>query len=188
MTDITQMLSMAQAGDPASAGRLWAAVYGELKKMAAGRMAGEKRQVTLQATVLVHEVWMRLAGPNGGEGRAVENRAHFFSAAAEVMRRILVDQARRRLSQKRGAGEESVPWEEAQVVATAPDEKLVEVNGVLDELAQHAPRQAEIVRLHFFVGLTHDEIAALLSLSESTVRREWMLAKAWLFQAIRAGR
>lgn len=148
--------------------------------MAAGKMAGENRQVTLHATVLVHEVWLRL----GDGAAAFDNRAHFFTAASEAMRRILVDQARRRLSQKRGSGEEALPIEEAEIVAAGTDEKILQVHEVLDELALNAPRQAEIVRLHFFVGLTNDEIAALLGIGESTVRREWTLAKAWLFQAI----
>ena len=179
MTALTHLLSQARSGDAAAASQLWQAVYAELKQMAAGRMAGEKRQVTLQATVLVHEVWLRL-----GDGAAFENRAHFFTTASEAMRRILVDQARRRLSQKRGSGEEALPTEEAEIVTAGTDEKILQVHEVLDELALHAPRQAEIVRLHFFVGLTNDEIAALLGIGESTVRREWTLAKAWLFQAI----
>jgi RNA polymerase sigma factor (TIGR02999 family) len=179
MTALTHLLSQARSGDAAAASQLWQAVYAELKQMAAGKMAGEKRQVTLQATVLVHEVWLRL-----GDGAAFENRAHFFTAASEAMRRILVDQARRRLSQKRGSGEEALQIEEAEIVTAGTDEKILQVHEVLDELAQHAPRQAEIVRLHFFVGLTNDEIAALLGIGESTVRREWTLAKAWLFQAI----
>jgi len=108
MNQVTHLLSQVRSGDAEAASRLWQAVYAELKQMAAGRMAGEKRQVTLQATVLVHEVWLRL-----GDAAAFENRAHFFTAASEAMRRILVDQARRRLSQKRGSGEEALPIEEA---------------------------------------------------------------------------
>lgn len=187
MTALTHLLSQARSGDAEAASRLWQAVYGELKQMAAGKMVGEKRQVTLQATVLVHEVWLRLAGGvgAGAAGAAFENRAHFFSAAAEAMRRILVDQARRRLSQKRGAGEEALPIEEAQVAASASDEKIIEIHEVLDDLARHASRQAEIVRLRFFVGLTNDEISAVLGIGESTVRREWTLAKSWLYNAIR---
>ena len=180
MTALTHLLSQARSGDAAAASQLWQAVYAELKQMAAGKMVGEKRQVTLQATVLVHEVWLRL-----GNAAAFENRAHFFTAASEAMRRILVEQARRRLSQKRGGGEEALPIEEAQIAAEGTDEKLLQVHEVLDELALHAPRQAEIVRLHFFVGLTNEEIATLLGIGESTVRREWTLAKAWLFQAIK---
>lgn len=178
--DITQILSQARSGDAAAVSRLWQEVYGELKQMAAVKMAGEKRQVTLQATVLVHEVWLRL-----GDAADFENRAHFFTAASEAMRRILVDQARRRLSQKRGAGEAVVALEDVSIEAAAPDEKILQVHEALDELAQHSPRQAEIVRLHFFVGLTNEEIAALLGLGESTVRREWTLAKAFLYQMIR---
>ncbi len=183
MTALTHLLSLARSGDTMAASRLWQAVYAELKQMAAAKMAGEKRQVTLQATVLVHEVWLRL-----GDGAAFENRAHFFTAASEAMRRILVDQARRRLSQKRGSGEEALPIEETEIVAAGTDEKILQVHEVLDDLALQAPRQAEVVRLHFFVGLTNDEIAALLGIGESTVRREWTLAKAWLFQAIQGRR
>lgn len=177
MTALTNLLSQARFGDSDAASRLWQAVYAELKQMAAGKMAGEKRQVT----VLVHEVWLRL-----GDAAAFENRAHFFTAASEAMRRILVDQARRRLSQKRGSGEEALPLEEAEIVAAGTDEKILQVHEVLDELALHAPRQAEIVRLHFFAGLTNEEIATLLGIGESTVRREWTLAKAWLFQSIKS--
>ncbi len=185
MTAITHLLSEARSGDAAVVSRLWQEVYGELKRIAAVKMAGEHRQVTLQATVLVHEAWMKLAGGGHAEPGVFENRAHFFSAASEAMRRILVDQARRRLSQKRGAGEAVVPLEEVCIEAVQPDEKILQVHEALDELAQHSPRQAEIVRLHFFVGLNHQEIAALLGMGESTVRREWALAKVWLFQAIR---
>lgn len=183
MNQVTHLLSQAHSGDAEASARLWQAVYAELKQMAAGKMAGEKRQVTLQATVLVHEVWLRL-----GNAAAFDDRAHFFTAASEAMRRILVDQARRRLSQKRGSGEEALPIEEAEIVAAGTDEKILQVHEVLDELALQSPRQAEIVRLHFFVGLTNDEIATLLGISESTVRREWTLAKAWLFQAIQKTR
>lgn len=186
MSDITLFLSQARNGEVDATARLWQAVYAELKQMAVGRMAQEKRQVTLQATMLVHEAWLRLDGADGQPKKQVfENRAHFFTAASEAMRRILVDQARRRLSQKRGLGEEALALEEASIVAAVSDEKIMEVNEVLDELAVHSPRQAEIVRLHFFVGLTNDEIAALLGIGESTVRREWTLAKVWLFQAMR---
>lgn len=181
MTALTHLLSAARSGDADAAHQLWQAVYAELKRMAAGKMAGEKRQVTMQATVLVHEAWLRLEGEAG-----FQSRAHFFTAASEAMRRILVDQARRRLSQKRGAGEAAVALDEVEIAVEKPDEKLLLVHEVLDDLERAFPRQAEIVRLHFFVGLKHEEIAALLGIGESTVRREWTLAKVWLMQAVRS--
>lgn len=189
MDDITLLLSQAQTGGAEEQQRLWNTVYGELKRMAAARMAGERRQVTMQATVLVHEVWRRLGGSAPGEAEmSFENRSHFFSVASEAMRRILVEQARRRLSLKRGGGQDFAPLEEAEIVATSADEKILEVHEALDDLERQDPRKVEIVRLHFFVGLTNEEICALLGLSDSTVRREWTAAKAWLFQAIQRGR
>lgn len=188
MIALTHLLSQARSGDAAADSHLWQEVYGELRRMAAVKMAGEKRQVTLQATVLVHEAWMKLAGGSPAEQGVFENRAHFFTAASEAMRRILVDQARRRLSLKRGAGEAVVALEDVSIKAAAPDDKILQVHEALDELARLSPRQAEIVRLHFFVGLTNEEIAALLGIGESTVRREWALAKVWLFQAVKKDR
>ncbi len=185
MGDVTMLLAAAKSGESGAEERLWQVVYGELRLMAAGKMGREERQVTLQATALVHEAWIRLSGP-GGEMPDWENRAHFFSAAAEAMRRVLVDQARKRLTGKRGGGSGHEPLMDLSIAAPSPDEKLLQIHEVIDELAAVDPRQARIVKLRFFIGLNHDEIADLLGMGESSVRREWTLAKAWLYQAIKA--
>ncbi len=185
MTDVTILLTAAKHGEPGAEHRLWQAVYEELRRIAGEKMAREGRAVTLQATMLVHEAWLRLAGPNA-EPQSWHGRAHFFSAAAEAMRRILVDQARRRLSQKRGGREEHVGAEFAAALAAPDDEKLLQVHEVLDDLAQESAQQAQIVKLKFFAGFTNEEIATMLEVNEKTVRRQWMTAKAWLFKAIKA--
>lgn len=185
MNKVTVLLEAAKSGKSGAEEQLWEAVYEELRRMAGEMMSRETREVTLTGTALLHEAWLRLGGGNGN-GQAWDSRGHFFTAAAEAMRRILVDQARARLRQKRGGGKEHVPLDEATCVATPQqDEKLLMVHEVLDELAGKDPQQAHIVKLHFFVGWTNDEIAAQLGISEKTVRRQWKLAKAWLFQALK---
>jgi RNA polymerase sigma factor (TIGR02999 family) len=183
MPEVTHMLHMARRDQPGAADRLWREVYDELKRMAAARMAVEARPALLQATGLVHEAWMRMSGP-AGEMRTWHNRAHFFGAAAEAMRRILVEQARQRLSAKRGGGREAVSLEEAGEIAGPSDQKTLQVHELLDALAQENVGRAELVKLRFFAGLSHTEIGALLGMSERTVRREWTLAKTWLFQSL----
>lgn len=185
MSEVTLLLKAAKAGNPSANERLWEVVYNELRRMAGEMMTREQREVTLSGTALLHEAWLRLTGP---EGATLEwdSRGHFFSAAAEAMRRILVDQARARLRQKRGGGDLPVELEQARhVAAPADDEKLLMVHEVLDELAREDLQKAHIVKLRFFVGYTHEETATLLGISEKTVRREWKLAKAWLFQALK---
>jgi RNA polymerase sigma factor (TIGR02999 family) len=144
-------------------------------------MASERPGHTLQATALVHEAYLRLSGSTG---RAWENRAHFFAAAAEAMRRILVDSARRKQQHKRGGNPEHVELCEFQIVAPAPDEKLIQVHDALDRLAREDPVKAEIVKLRYFVGLKHQEIADALGINEKTVRRHWEIAKVRLFEII----
>ncbi len=183
MSDVTLILQAARHGQPGAAERLWGMVYEELRRMAAGHMAAEGRVTMLQATALVHEAWLRLSGPEG-ETLEWDGRKHFFGAAAEAMRRILVEQARSRLAAKRGSGLRAEPLNEVAQIATPADERLLDVHEALEELARHDPRQAELVKLRFFVGLRCDEIAALLGTSERTVRREWTAAKTWLFRAI----
>ena len=152
--------------------------------MAASKMAHEAPGQTLQATALVHEAWLRL----GADGQPTwENRSHFFAAASEAMRRILVENARRKLRLKRGGGQERVDLEESAIAGPAEDEKIIQVHEAVETLAREDPQKAEIVKLRFFVGLGHDEIAALLGVNEKTVRRHWELAKLRLFQTIRAG-
>src|SRR5262245_9965714 len=145
-------------------------------------MAHEAAGQTLQPTVLVHEAWLRLGGNTQS---AWQNRAHFFSGAAEAMRRILVENARYKLRLKRGGGRERVEFEESAIEAPAEEEKVVQVHEALDALATEDPQKAEIVKLRFFVGLNHHEIAALLGVNEKTVRRHWEVAKVQLFQCIK---
>ena len=186
MNDVTVLLEAANAGSPGAEERLWEIVYVELRRMAGEMMARENREVTLSGTVLLHEAWLRLAGPDGTTP-VWDSRRHFFAAAAEAMRRILVDQARARLRHKRGGGHAPVAMEmAAQLAAPEPDDKLLMVHDVLDELALQDPRRAHIVKLRFFAGFTHDEIAAALGISEITVRRQWKLAKVWMIQALTA--
>lgn len=181
------MLTAARHGETGAEARLWNIVYQELRQMAAWRMAQEGREMTLQATELVHEAWLRISGADG-EMQTWNSRRHFFGAASEAMRRILVDQARARLSAKRGSGERAVSLELAVEVASPFDERLLEVHEFLDHLSLENPERAQLVKLRFFVGLSHAEIAELMEVSERTVRREWTLAKTWLFQAISAAR
>ena len=184
MSEVTILLDEARAGRPGAEERLWETVYEELRRMAGDMMSRENREVTLTGTALLHEAWIRLAG--SGNGQEWDSRGHFFTAAAEAMRRILVEQARARLRQKRGGGRVPVGLEQAtQIASPEEDDKLLMVHEVLDDLARDDPQKSHIVKLRFFVGFTHDEIAALLGISEKTVRRQWKLAKAWLFQALK---
>ena len=181
MSEITRILAAAQQGDADIAEQLLPLVYNELRGIAAAKMAHEAPGQTLQPTALVHEAWLRLGGT---DQPAWQNRAHFFSSAAEAMRRILVENARRKLRLKRGARAEHVELDSA-IQAPAEDEKIVDVSEALELLAREDPQKAEIVKLRFFVGLGNDEIAALLGVNEKTVRRHWEVAKVLLFQSIK---
>ena len=176
--DITTLLENAQAGQPGAAERLMHLVYAELKSMAAARMSREPAGHTLQPTALVHEAWLRLVD-EGGRSH-FQNRAHFFGAASEAMRRVLVDRARRRLAEKRGAGASHAPLDEIDIQAPAPSEELLQISDALDKLASIDARKAELVKLRYFVGLSFDEIALLLDISLPTAHRDWAYARAWL--------
>lgn len=176
MSQVTRILESIQGGDPKAAEELLPLVYEELRRQAAARMALESPGQTLQATALVHEAWLRLAGQRN---QHYQNRHCFFGAAAEVMRRILVDRARRRKAARHGGGQERVELDAVEI-ATSDDELIQGVNEALDQLAKLDPEKAEIVKLHFFVGLSFEEIAALLGVNERTVRRHWTFAKAWM--------
>jgi RNA polymerase sigma factor (TIGR02999 family) len=154
------------------------ALYADLRQMAVGKMAREPAVHTLQPTALVHEAWLKLGG------QQFDNKAHFFGSAADAMRRILVDQARRHGRQKRGSGAEHVECEELQIETPLKDDQLLDVHGALGQLAAEGPVKAEVVKLRFYVGLTHLEVAALLEISEKTARRHWQVAKIRLFQLI----
>ncbi len=183
MPDVTQLLHAIDAGDPCAAEQLLPLVYEELRRLAAARMAQEKPGQTLQATALVHEAWLRLAG---AEPQRWDNLRHFFAAAAESMRRILVEKARRRLRIRHGGGLERVDLDEVEIPGGVREEQLVAVDEALAELEREDPKKAEVVKLRYFVGMTHREIAEVLGLSEATVERHWSFAKAWLFSRLQA--
>lgn len=182
MNDVTRILNEMEQGGPLAAEELLPVIYAELRKIAANKMAGESPGHTLQATALVHEAWLRLAGP---EGARWQNRAHFFAAAAEAMRRILVEHARRKQSQKRGGGAERVELDESSLVLAAPPDELLAVDEALGELAREDPAAAELVKLRYFVGMTMEEAAAALGLSKRTAESLWTYARVRLHRTIR---
>jgi len=183
MNDITLMLQTLERGDAAGSEDLLPLVYDELRRLAAARMSKEAAGHTLQATALVHEAWLRLTGDGGGN--QWQSRAHFFSAAATAMRRILVDHARRKRRLKRGGGEEHLDLAEIEVAESSPDEDMLLIHEALVKLETVNPEQAKIVELKFFGGLTNEEAAESLGISERTVYRQWVCAKARLFRWIR---
>lgn len=181
VSDVTRILEAARQGDAKAPEELLPLVYGELRRLAAHKMSLQPPGQTLQATALVHEAWLRLVGQ---EEKHWESRRHFFSAAAEAMRHILIDRARRRLRVRHGEGAEKVPVEELEIAAPARDEVVLQLDEALETLAKTSPEQAEIVKLRFFAGFTEPEIAEILNLSERSVQRQWSYAKAWLFERI----
>jgi RNA polymerase sigma factor (TIGR02999 family) len=183
--DIAHILARAEQGDPTAADELLPLVYGELRKLAAAKMANEAPNQTLQPTALVHEAWLRLVGNDNPE---FANRAHFFSAAAEAMRRILIDKARRKRAQRHGGDLKRVDIESVEVAAPGDDDELLAVNELLDKLAAIHAVEAEVVKLRYFVGMTNLEAAQALGLSERTVKNYWTHARAWLFGEINAAR
>ncbi|MGC3958496.1 MAG: ECF-type sigma factor [Verrucomicrobiota bacterium] len=178
----TVILHAIEAGDAKAAGQLLTLVYDELRRLAAHKMSQEAPGQTLQPTALVHEAWLRLVS---AEGRIFENRAHFFAAAAEAMRRILIDRARRRQTHRHGGKHERVELDESGLVAPAEDEQLLAVDEALEKLSQKYPVQAQVVKLRYFGGMTNEETAQLLDLSISSVKNYWAFARAWLFDEIR---
>jgi RNA polymerase sigma factor (TIGR02999 family) len=183
MPDVTRLLDDAAAGDRKAAAELLPLVYDELRQLAAARMAAEVPGHTLDATALVHEAYLRLVGPV--DLPRWETRGHFFAAAAEAMRRILVDAARQRNAAKRGSGLSRVPLpaEVADGNRTA-DADLLAVDGVVDQLAAHRPEAAALVKLHIFAGLTLEAAAAALGVSARTGYRTWAYARAWMFRRL----
>jgi RNA polymerase sigma factor (TIGR02999 family) len=176
--DVTQVLSRIRDGDQNAASELIPLVYGELRRLAGARLAREAPGQTLQATALVHEAWIRLGGDDQPEW---QNRAHFFSAAAEAMRRILVDLARRKIASKRGARAEHVDFDGLELAAPEHDnEELVRVNDALEKFALLYPRKAELVKLRYFLGLTFQEAAPLLGIAIPTAKEWWAHSRAWL--------
>jgi len=182
LEQLTQILQAAGAGDEQAAEQLLPLVYDELRRLAAAKLAREASGQTLQPTALVHEAWLRLGAD---QQPAWQNRFHFLSAAAEAMRRILVENARRKLRLKHGGGQERVELNESVIEPPAEDEKVLQVHEALENLSAVDPQKAEIVKMRFFVGLSNDEIAAVLGVNEKTVRRHWELAKLQLFHSIK---
>jgi RNA polymerase sigma factor (TIGR02999 family) len=185
MADVTQLLDAAAAGDAKAAAELLPLVYDELRKLAAARMADEKPGQTLQATALVHEAYLRLVGP--GDVARWDGRGHFFAAAAEAMRRILVESARRKAAVKRGGVAVREELFYAEVVAPEPDDELLALDEALTLLGQTDAVAAELVKLRYFAGLTGAEAAAALGLSARTADRTWAYARAWLRKRIEGG-
>ena len=184
MNDIDHLLDTLQEGDPVAADQLLVLVYSELRRLAAARMSRETPGQTLQPTALVHEAWLRL----GGDGQHWDNRAHFFGAAAEAMRRILIDRARRKLAARHGGGQQRLDADEIEIAAPAKDDdELLAVHEALDQLAAHDARKADLVKLRYFAGLTIEEAADVLGISAPTAKRDWTYARAWLFRAVSAG-
>lgn len=181
MPELTLLIDAVQRGEPDAAGALLEQVYAELRQLARARMAVERHAHTLQATALVHEAWLRL-----GDARFA-NRAHFFSAASEAMRRILIERARKRLAARHGGGAEHLDVLEVEVAAPMEKEdELLAVHEALDALAAHDARKAELVKLRYFVGLTIEEAAEVLGISAPTAKRDWTYSRAWLYRAIRS--
>jgi RNA polymerase sigma factor (TIGR02999 family) len=181
-TDIPKNQEPMERGALPFAEELLSLVYEELRRLAAAKMAQEKPGQTLQATALVHEAWLRLVGPRQGEGETRWNdRHHFFCAAAEAIRRILVENARRKQRTKHGGHLQRVEVERVNLECPLPDEQLLAVNEALDRLGAVNPRAAEVVKLKFFIGLTEPQVAQHLGLSVPTVQRTWAFARAWLF-------
>ena len=185
MSEVTRILDRIQQGDPKATGELLPLVYEELRRIAAHKMANEAPGHTLQSTALVHEAWLRLAG---AVEPAWQNRAHFFSAAAEAMRRILIESARCKQRLKRGGQRERVDIEAVDLPLPLPDEELLALDEALGRLAVFDARAAEVVKLSFFVGLTQEQAARELGVSVSTVERLWAFARAWLFREMQKGR
>lgn len=177
MVDLPRILKQAQEGHAGASEELAALLYGELREIARREMADERADHTLQPTALVHEAYLRLAG---GDSPSFENREHFFAAAATAIRRVLVDHARKRARERRGGNLERVPIDQVHPAVPIPSEGLLDLDDALARLAGFDPVKARIVELRFFAGLKVEELARVLGASESTIRREWRAARAWL--------
>jgi RNA polymerase sigma factor (TIGR02999 family) len=177
----TRILAAARRGDAARAQELFLLVYDELRRLAGALLERERASHTLQPTALVHEAWLRLVG---NQNPKFQNRAHFFAAAAEAMRRILIDRARQKRAVRHGGGQQRVDLEDVAVACPAEDDQLLAVNEALDKLAAEHPVEAEVVKLRYFVGMTNAEAAQALGISERTAKYYWTHARAWLYDAI----
>jgi RNA polymerase sigma factor (TIGR02999 family) len=185
VNDLTRIFEAIQKGEPDAADKLLPLVYDELRKMAAGKMAYEAPGQTLQPTALVHEAWLRLSK---NAEPSWQNRAHFFGAAAEAMRRILIDNARRKRARRHGGRQRRVDIGDVDLAAVSEEDQLLAVHEALDKLAAVDQTKAELVKLRYFVGMTIEEAAEVLGISEPTAKRYWAFAKAWLYREITVSR
>ncbi len=183
MSEVTRILNAIESGDPKAAGELLPLVYEELRKLAACKMADERGTQTLQPTALVHEAWLRLGGSHD---QPWESRAHFFGAAAEAMRRILIDNARRKQAARHGGGQARVDLHEIEIAAPAPDDQVLAIDEALAKFAVLDPEKAQLVKLRYFAGMTIEEAAGVLRISEATAKRWWLYARAWLYTEVRS--
>lgn len=183
MSDVTRILTDIEQGNAKASVELLPIVYNELRRMAAYKMSSEPAGHTLQPTALVHEAWLRLVDSTS---QSWQNRAHFFGAAAEAMRRILIERARRKSRQRRGSGAVHIDADEIEIASPAPDDQLLALNDALDRFAALEPQQAELVKLRYFVGLKIEEAAEVLGISEATAKRWWAYSRAWLFDQVRS--
>jgi len=186
MSDVTRLLDAAAAGDTKAAAELLPVVYDELRKLAAARLAREAPGQTLDATALVHEAYLRLVGARSAS-EGFDSRGHFFAAAAEAMRRILIDQARRKQADKHGGGWHRLDVLEAELAVTSDGDDLMAVNEALERLTAVEPQAARLVELRFFAGLTLEQAAAALNVPERTAYRHWAYARAWLRRELDRG-
>jgi RNA polymerase sigma factor (TIGR02999 family) len=184
VSDVTRILSAIEGGDPKASARLLPLVYEELRRLAAHKMAQEAPGQTLQATALVHEAYLRLVGSDGVE-RHWDSRGHFFAAAAEAMRRILLNRARDRQRLKRGGGARRLDLQQLVLATEPPDDDLIALDDALEKLKSEDPDCAELVKLRFFAGLTLDEAALALGIAPRTADRQWAYARAWLYNELR---
>ena len=183
MSEITQLLQAVGRGEAHASEELLPLVYNDLRRHAAVQMSREAAGQTLQPTALLHEAWLRVVGHGQPQW---QNRAHFFGAAAEAMRRILIESARRKSRLKRGGDQVRVDIDQVELAATSPDEKILLIDDALERLKAQDPEKARVVVMKFFGGRTNQEVAESLAVTERTVERHWAYAKAWLFQSIRA--
>ncbi|HEY1490574.1 MAG TPA: sigma-70 family RNA polymerase sigma factor [Verrucomicrobiae bacterium] len=183
MSEVTRILQSMESGDAKGAEELLPLVYEELRKLAAAKMANESSTQTLQPTALVHEAWLRLTG---NENVKWNGRAHFFGAAAEAMRRILIDNARRKRALRHGGDQKRVDLQDVDIAEAEKEDELLDMNDALVEFAAIDKQKAELVKLRYFIGLNVEEAAAILGVSVPTANRWWVFARAWLFEKIRS--
>src|SRR5436190_23441983 len=183
MSDVTRILTAIEQGDAKATDELLPIVYHELRRMAAYKMSNEPAGHTLQPTALVHEAWLKLVD---SPAQSWQNRAHFFAAAAEAMRRLLIARARRKHTQRRGAGAAHLDVDELEIASPIPHERLLALDEALNRFAEVEPQQADLVKLRYFVGLKIEEAADVLGISEATAKRWWTYARAWLFNEIQS--